>query len=75
MRIACDQRWISGRRYHVSTKSIQKQIIKYNIKSKYPGEYSTITKVGSEKPLASKSSVIQKQLPPHFLSNLQASET
>ena len=36
-------------------KSIQKQIIEYNIKSKYPAEYSIVDKVGSEKPLASKS--------------------
>ena len=35
-------------------KSIQKQIVEYNIKSKYPEEYSTVDKVGSEKPLASK---------------------
>ena len=37
----------------MSAKSIQKQIIEYDIKSKYPDEYSTINKVGSEKPLAS----------------------
>ena len=36
------------------TKSIQKQIVEYNIKGKYPEEYSTVYKVGSEKPLASK---------------------
>ena len=36
-------------------KSIQKQIVEYDIKSKYPEEYSTVDKVGSEKPLASKS--------------------
>ena len=36
-------------------KSIQKQIVEYNIKSKYPEEYSIVDKVGSEKPLASKS--------------------
>ena len=36
-------------------KSIQKQIIEYNIKSKYPAEYSIVDKAGSEKPLASKS--------------------
>ena len=35
--------------------SIQKQIVEYNIKSKYPEEYSIVDKVGSEKPLASKS--------------------
>ena len=36
-------------------KSIQKQIVEYDIKSKCPEEYSTVDKVGSEKPLASKS--------------------
>ena len=35
------------------TKSTQKQIFEYNIKSKYPEENSTVDKVGSEKPLAS----------------------
>ena len=34
--------------------SIQKQIVEYDIKSKYPEEYSTANKVGSEKPFASK---------------------
>ena len=36
-------------------KSIQKQIVQYDIKSKCPEEHSTVDKVGSEKPLASKS--------------------
>ena len=36
-------------------KSIQKQIVECDIKSKCPEEYSTVDKVGSEKPLASKS--------------------
>ena len=36
-------------------KSIQKQIVEYDIKSKCPEEYSTVDKVGSEKPLPSKS--------------------
>ena len=36
-------------------KSIQKKIVEYDIKSKYPEEYSTVDKVGGEKPLASKS--------------------
>ena len=36
-------------------KSIQKQIVEYDIKSKCPEEYSTVDKVGSEKRLASKS--------------------
>ena len=36
-------------------KSIRKQIVEYDIKSKYPEEYSTVDKVGSEKTLASKS--------------------
>ena len=39
----------------MQTKSIQKKIVKYKIKSKYPEEYSTVNKVESEKPLASKS--------------------
>ena len=37
------------------TQSIQKQVVKYEIKSKYSEEYSTINKVGSEKRLAKKS--------------------
>ena len=36
------------------TKSIQKQF-ENDIKSRYPQEYSTVTKVRTEKPLASKS--------------------
>ena len=32
-------------------KSIQEQIAEYDIKSKYPEEYSTVDKVGSEKTL------------------------
>ena len=36
-------------------KSIQKQIVEYDLKSKCPEEYSTVDKVGSEKPLACKS--------------------
>ena len=40
---------------NMQTKSIQKKIIKYNIKSKYPEEYSTVNKGESEKPLVSKS--------------------
>ena len=36
-------------------KLIQKKIVEYDIKSKYPEEYSTVDKVGGEKPLASKS--------------------
>ena len=39
-------------------KSIQKQIVEYDIKSKCPEEYSTVDKVGSEKPLASKSWIV-----------------
>ena len=34
---------------------IQKQIVKYNMKSKYPEEYLTVDKVGSEKLLTRKS--------------------
>ena len=31
------------------TESIQKQLIEYDVKSKYPEKYSTVDKVGSEK--------------------------
>ena len=31
---------------YTCTQLIQKQIVKYNIKSKYPEEYSTVDKVG-----------------------------
>ena len=31
-------------------KLIQKKIVEYDIKSKYPEEYSTVDKVGGEKP-------------------------
>ena len=37
------------------TKSIQKQMVEYDIKSKYPEEYSTANKVGCGKLLARKS--------------------
>ena len=37
------------------TQSIQKQVVEYEINSKYSEEYSTINKVGSEKRLAKKS--------------------
>ena len=40
-------------------KSIQEQIAEYEIKSKYPEEYSTVDKVGSKKTLASKSCFVQ----------------
>ena len=40
---------------YTRTKSIQKQDVEYEIKSKYSEEYSTIYKVGSEKRLAKKS--------------------
>ena len=39
-------------------ESIQKQTVEYDIKSKCAEEYSTVDKVGSEKPLASKSSFV-----------------
>ena len=51
-------------------KSIQKQIVEYDIKSKCPEEYSTVNKVGSEKLLASKSCFVWNKSPPHFFSNL-----
>ena len=37
-----------------------------NKKSKYPEEYTTVDKVGSEKPLASKSYFIENESHPHF---------
>ena len=40
---------------YTRTQSIQKQIVKYDAKSKYPEEYSTVDKVGREKLLARKS--------------------
>ena len=39
-------------------ESIQKQTVEYDIKSKCAEEYSTVDKVGSEKPLANKSSFV-----------------
>ena len=39
-------------RMHI--QSIQKQIVEYNIKSKYPEEYLTVVKEGCEKLLARK---------------------
>ena len=51
-------------------KSIQKQIVEYDIKSKCPEEYSTVDEVGSEKPVASKSCFVWNKSPPHFFSNL-----
>ena len=40
---------------YTRTQSIRKEIVQYNIKSKYPEEYSTVDKVGREKLLARKS--------------------
>ena len=40
---------------YARTQSIQKQIVKYDIKSKYPEKYSTVDKVGRERLLARKS--------------------
>ena len=40
---------------YVRTQSIQKQIVKYDIKSKYPEKYSTVDKVGRERLLERKS--------------------
>ena len=39
---------------HTHIQSIQKQIVEYNIKSKYPEEYLTVVKEGCEKLLARK---------------------
>ena len=41
--------------YYMLTQSIQKQVVEYNVKSKYPEEDSTIDRVGSEKLLVRKS--------------------
>ena len=38
-----------------SINNIQKQVVEYNVKSKYPEEDSTIDRVGSEKLLVKKS--------------------
>ena len=35
--------------YYMLTQSIQKQVVEYNVKSKYPEEDSTIDRVGCEK--------------------------
>ena len=51
-------------------KSIQEQIVEYDIKSKSPEKYSTVNKVGSEKLLASESCFVWNKSPPHFCSNL-----
>ena len=40
---------------YTRTQSIRKEIVQYNIKSKYPEEYSTVDKVGRERLLARKS--------------------
>ena len=34
---------------YMRTQSLQKQIVEYDIKSKYPEEYSSVDKVGREK--------------------------
>ena len=39
---------------YARTQSIQKQIVKYDIKSKYPEKYSTVDKVGRERLLERK---------------------
>ena len=41
--------------YARALKSNQKQIVEYDIKSRYPKEYSMVHKVGSENRLAKKS--------------------
>ena len=58
-------------------KWIQKQIVEYDIKSKCPEEYSTVDKVGSEKPLGSKSCFVSgiNHLLISFLNSNKASET
>ena len=48
------------------TQSIQKKIFEYDVKSKYPEEYSTVDKVGREKLLAVKSCFLYTSSPPHF---------
>ena len=58
---------------NMRTKSIQKEIVKYSMKS----TIDKLIKVGSEKALASKLSCFVVNLSPHFfiLSSLQASKT
>ena len=51
---------------HVFWSIIQKQIVEYDIESKYPEEYSTVDKVGSGKLLARKSSFMLNILPPRL---------
>ena len=38
---------------YTRTQSIQKKIFEYDVKSKYPEEYSTVDKVGREKTFSS----------------------
>ena len=40
---------------YTRTQSVQKQIVEYDIKSKYPGEYLNFNKVGRDKLSARKS--------------------
>ena len=44
---------------YLCTQSIQKEIVEYDIKSKYPEEYSTIDNVGQKKLLPKKSSFVK----------------
>ena len=44
---------------YTRTQSIQKQIVEYDTKSKYPEEYSTVDKVGREKLLPRKSCFVE----------------
>ena len=44
---------------NMHTESIQKQIVEYNTKSKYPEEYLPIDTPGNEKPLAGKTYFMQ----------------
>ena len=46
---------IDIRVFFTRTQSIQKQIVEYDIKSKYPEEYSTVDKLGREKLVGRKS--------------------
>ena len=49
---------------------MQKQIVEYDIKSRYPEEYWTVDKVGRKRFLARNS--VELVASPHFLSYLQA---
>lgn len=58
-------RWFSCILYR-RTQSIQKHIVRYDVKSKCLEKYFTVDEVGHEKLLATKSCFVQNQSPPHL---------